>query len=685
MRWFRNLPIKWKLVWIIMASTTAALVVAAGAGAVFQWTQLRTRWVQQLDAQTRMIADNCAAALAFGDAEAAREVLRAWRAEPNTVNATVRDGHGRVFASFEQGRAVELPAVMTGPVFQNGLLVMQREVVFGDHAVGTLTVALSLAEYRRRMWVFAAIAVSTSLAALLVALVVAQRLQRVFTGPLSALAGGAAAVTERGDYTVRVVPESEDELGQLTGAFNEMLAQIQRRDEAVRSAEERLRLLVEHLPVITYTAEPTPLGRWFYVSPQVERLFGFTPAEWTGTPGLWLNRVHPDDRARVIAADEQCRETGVFSADYRVVARDGRLVWCHDEGTLQPGQPSLLQGIILDVSERQRMVEALRESEERLQSIIDNSTAVIYLKDRAGRYVLINRSFEELFDVTRATVVGKTDYDMFPHNLAEVFRANDLRVLAEARPIQFDEVTPHRDGPHAYLSLKFPIINHGRVEAVCGISTDVTARRRLERQVLEVSDREQARIGQDLHDGLCQHLVSTHFACLRLAQKLTGAEAAQAGELAQLLEVAVTQSRQIARGLYPVRLKAEGLAVALHELAGTVRKLHGVSCQVDIPVEPKCADTATAIHLYRIGQEAVSNALKHSKAANLVISYRLDNNRATLAVSDDGVGFVVESVPPGGLGLHIMKYRAALIGGTLDVTNAPEGGTIVRCQYATGG
>ena len=115
--------------------------------------------------------------------------------------------------------------------------------------------------------------------------------------------------------------------------------------------------------------------------------------------------------------------------------------------TLQPGTPPLVQGIILDVTDRQRMIDALRASEERLQSIIDNTSAVIYLKDPTGRYQLINRSYEKLFGVKREELIGKNSYDVFPREIADAFRANDLKVIAEARPFQFDEVAPHDDLP----------------------------------------------------------------------------------------------------------------------------------------------------------------------------------------------------------------------------------------------
>lgn len=135
---------------------------------------------------------------------------------------------------------------------------------------------------------------------------------------------------------------------------------------------------------------------------------------------------------------------------------------------------------------RLRAMEAVRESDERIQAIIDNSTAVIYVKDIAGRYILVNRHFEQLFDVTSEALCGRDDFDLFPRDLAEAFRANDMRVVDEGSPIEFEEVAPHADGAHTYISMKFPLRDaQGQVTAICGISTDITDRKRAEQQLRE--------------------------------------------------------------------------------------------------------------------------------------------------------------------------------------------------------
>jgi PAS domain S-box-containing protein len=149
-----------------------------------------------------------------------------------------------------------------------------------------------------------------------------------------------------------------------------------------------------------------------------------------------------------------------------------------------------IQGMFWDVTAKKETEEALRQSEQRLQSILDNATAVIYVKSIEGRYVLVNRSFESLFHRTRAEMVGQTDHDVFPRELADAFRANDQRVLAAGTALQFEEVAPHDDGLHTYISTKFLLYDASGVpHLLCGISTDITERKRAEkilaRQALE--------------------------------------------------------------------------------------------------------------------------------------------------------------------------------------------------------
>jgi PAS domain S-box-containing protein len=151
----------------------------------------------------------------------------------------------------------------------------------------------------------------------------------------------------------------------------------------------------------------------------------------------------------------------------------------------------LIGGLVGYFSDRLRSVlEVVRGKERQLKSIIDNTTAVIYLKDEEGRYLLVNRRFERLFHVDRYEVIGKTDYDLFPRYMADAFRSNDRRTMRAGTALELEEVAPHDDGPHTYISLKFPVLDSaGASYGVCGISTDITTRKGTEAALKEGQDR----------------------------------------------------------------------------------------------------------------------------------------------------------------------------------------------------
>ena len=227
----------------------------------------------------------------------------------------------------------------------------------------------------------------------------------------------------------------------------------------------------------------------------------------------------------------------------------------------------------------------------------------------------------------------------------------------------------------------------GQVYRLAGIAEDITQRKLLEKQVLEISDREQGRIGQDLHDGLCQLLVSIGFKANLLKQDLAARalpEADNADRFARKLADATVMARHLARGLHPVKLPTEGLEAALQILAADTSQDFGVACTAECADSVMVKDADVATHLYRIAQEAVHNAVKHGRGTRITIRLTADVNRGCITITDDGGGIPEPPKPGTGMGLAIMQYRAGMIGGTLDVRRAEAGGTIVTCSFHLG-
>jgi signal transduction histidine kinase len=213
---------------------------------------------------------------------------------------------------------------------------------------------------------------------------------------------------------------------------------------------------------------------------------------------------------------------------------------------------------------------------------------------------------------------------------------------------------------------------------------DITVRKRLEREILEISGREQRRIGQDLHDSLCQHLAGVGFLCKVLEKKLAAAHpegSTDAAEIVDLIDQAITLTRGFARGLNPVRLEADGLMFALSELASNAEKLFGIRCRFECEEPLLIDDSSTSTNLYRIVQEALNNSIKHGKADSVQIRFTTDGRINTLTVADNGLGFIKTPGHAKGMGMNIMSYRASMIGATLDIRGNESGGTVLTCSF----
>ncbi len=207
--------------------------------------------------------------------------------------------------------------------------------------------------------------------------------------------------------------------------------------------------------------------------------------------------------------------------------------------------------------------------------------------------------------------------------------------------------------------------------------------RNLQRELLEITDSEQRRIGHDLHDGLGQHLTGIAFMSKLIEQRLVSRqipEAQEAHKIAGLVNKAIGWTRDLARGLAPVDLdREEGLASALKKLTEGTAEMFGANCRFESQGETPVRDPVAAVHLYRIAQEAMNNAIKHGRPKSVVVRLTRQPREATISVEDDGIGFDPEQVRTGGMGLRIMNYRAKMISGKLSVIRRPDGGTVVSC------
>lgn len=229
---------------------------------------------------------------------------------------------------------------------------------------------------------------------------------------------------------------------------------------------------------------------------------------------------------------------------------------------------------------------------------------------------------------------------------------------------------------------------NGAITHYVSVQREITEQRRLEQELVEISEREQRRIGRDLHDGLGQKLTGLAFMAKSLERKLKSHDmeaADQAMTIAQWVNDAKSDARNLARGLVTVDLKGNGIVLALEELAARNEQVTSIQCTVTSGLTIPILDETVAMHLYRICQEASHNAFKHSGASKVSINLRQDNDRIIVSICDNGKGISSAGSSVQGMGLRIMAFRAQMINATLSITNAEGGGTCVTCSLVNPG
>jgi PAS domain S-box-containing protein len=462
-------------------------------------------------------------------------------------------------------------------------------------------------------------------------------------------------------------------------------------DEHTPNLEAKYRALLEQIPAVVFMAYLDRGISEAYVSPQIEAALGYSRDEWLEDPVRWYQHIHPDDKQRwSLEAAEMFLSGKPLRSSYRVIARDGRTIWFHCDAKMMRranGQPWFIHGVAFDISDLKRSEGELQDERNVVSAILDTVGALVVVLDQEGRILRFNRASELTTGYSLEEVRGKRIWDLFllPEEI-DRFKLIFRRMSVDVLPQEYQSYWVTRHQSHrliAWSSTMLPASN-GTPNLVIATGIDITEREQLEKAILDISAREQRRIGQDLHDGLGQHLTGIAFMAkvheARLAEKQLD-ETADAAKLVKLVNEAIHKTRELARGLLPVVSDEHGLMSALQLWAAEVEDIFDVPCrfQCDIPV--LIQDDATATHLYHIAQEAVHNAIKHGHPKSILIRLTAEDGRGTLLVKDDGSGIAEVREHPQGMGLHIMNYRAGIIGGTLEVRPGEVSGTSVLCTF----
>jgi len=318
----------------------------------------------------------------------------------------------------------------------------------------------------------------------------------------------------------------------------------------------------------------------------------------------------------------------------------------------------------------------LRKSHERFRLLFERSMDAILISDNQGKVIEVNSA--------ACSFLGHSGKKLLEMKISDLLDA-ESGTPGGSREQAFGEIAltlPSGERRFAEFSAcQFaPNLN-------LNILRDITERRNLEKEIQEISEKEQRRLGQDLHDGLGQSLTGISFLTKVLQQKLAAKKSEEEGDAAlivNLLKECLLQTREVARGLCPTVLDSNDIQAALEQLSENIKKYFGVASYADCDPAIRIKDNAVAVHLYRIAQEATTNAIKHGKANKIWINLTRERRRVTLQIRDNGVGLPKNPEKEKGMGLRVMRHRARMIGATLQVEGNEKRGTTVTCTVGSG-
>lgn len=489
-----------------------------------------------------------------------------------------------------------------------------------------------------------------------------------------------------------------------------------------------LRLLVESMGEVLWVRRMAGSGAGFeFLNAAFEELFQIPVGQALEDAERWWRQVHAGDRARVRAAFSAWLEGRVpaYREEYRILMPDGSERWLAERGiwlSRKDGRAWRAAGIARDITRRKED----ERGRAHLAAVVETSEDAILTLDLDGVIQTWNAGARTIFGYTAEEAVGRPVSFLRPTEAADDERVFRERIRRGRRIEHYETRRRRKDGRIIDVSLSIsPLFDeNGRLTGFSKISRDITRSKRaqrraqrlrselekrveartrelrqanaelqralereraLQREVTEISERERRRIGRDLHDDLGQQIAGAWMlsSALDHALKLRAApERADAARLCGLLEHALAAARAIARGLHPVAAEEGGLEAALKDLAQSGRVGFGVDCRFRKRGGKGVPEPEAAGQLYRIAQEALSNAVRHGQARRVWITLECGRKQGRLCIEDDGAGFDPAAVPAGGgMGLRIMAYRASLIGAALEISRRHPRGMRVLCQW----
>ena len=442
-----------------------------------------------------------------------------------------------------------------------------------------------------------------------------------------------------------------------------------------------------------------------------ELITGYKSEEYAADPSRWIAIVWEEDRPVIERqTSEVLAEQPAPAIEYRIRRKDGQPLWIRK--TVVPyhdayGRLIAYDSLLRDITDSKLAAESLRESEEHLEAIWNSAFDAIITIDIQGMIETANWAAEKMFGYAKSEIIGQNVKLLMPSPYREEHDGylRRYRETGQARILNMPRelVARRKDGTTFPIDLSVTPVDHS--DYFTGVIRDISERKQLQEHVLESAAEEQRRIGLELHDGTGQELTGLSLVAGTLFNLVNAVPVKESNgervrqfdqasftrlyEIAKRLNEKIAEANrlvyQLSHGIMPVQIDSEALRSALDELAASIHDPPKISCSFDCPLPVMAPNNTTATHLYRIAQEAVNNALKHSQAKEIRISLRQNDDQIALEVSDNGVGIeaagsrVDITRKDRGMGLRTMQYRAGMIAGTLQIQRRETGGTLVRC------
>jgi two-component system, LuxR family, sensor kinase FixL len=413
--------------------------------------------------------------------------------------------------------------------------------------------------------------------------------------------------------------------------------------------------------------------------------YGIDAAVRTVRRDAWIDRVHASDRGKYAAEDHALIYGGSDSAqsDYRILSSSGDWRWVNVRTRVvernAAGKALRIVGACIDVDSRRRAEQTLRTQAVILETMREG----VVLVTLDGRIEFTNPAFERMF--------GRKPEELLGYSVLKLFNSRQvhspgavLEGLLEqhGRGGRRDVLFRRRDGSQFAGEMLSAEIELSGEKRILFVVQDVSERKQLESEIIEIANQERRRLGADLHDGLGQELTGISL-MLRSLAKRTGRAAADCApeldEIITLVNHAIQSARKMALGISPVTLERGGLLPALQTLIGWSRSSYNVDVRLALSIRSalRIGESAAA-HLYLIVQEAINNAVKHGRARSIAVTLRSNRALVSLSIVDDGVGITENPARGAGMGLKLMEYRSAVIGGVMKIKRLPGGGTRIH-------